>query len=118
MLRSLGRYTHRLAISNHRIAAFDGERVSFRWRGYSHGNKQRAMTLDAVEFVRRFFLHVLPKGFVRLRYYGPLSNRFHNQLLPLARNLLAAQAHEQLPPPPSPDCDLWHYPRCGEVCAS
>ena len=56
------------------------------------------MTLDAVEFLRRFFLHVLPKGFVRIRHYGLLSNRFRKQLLPLARTLLAAEGREQLPP--------------------
>jgi hypothetical protein len=113
VLRYLGRYTHRMAISNHRITAFDGQRVSFLWRDYAHGSKQRVMTLDAVEFLRRFFLHVLPRGFVRIRHYGLLSNRFRKQLLPLARTLLAAPGHDQLPPPPLPRCDLWHCPRCG-----
>ena len=115
VLRYLGRYTHRMAISNHRLTAFDGERVSFRWRDYAHGSKQRVMTLDAVEFLRRFFLHVLPKGFVRIRRYGLLSNRFRKQLLPLARTRLAAQGREPLPLPPLPDCDLWHCPRCGKA---
>jgi hypothetical protein len=115
VLRYLGRYTHRMAISNHRLTAFDGEQVSFRWRDYSHGSKQRVMTLDAVEFLRRFFLHVLPKGFVRIRHYGLLSNRFRKQLLPLARTLLAAQDREPLPPPPLPDCEPWHCPRCGKA---
>src|ERR1039458_10838567 len=91
VLGYLGRYTHRMAISNHRLTAFDGEHVSFLWRDYAHGSKQRVMTLDAVKFLRRFFLHVLPKGFVRIRHYGLLSNRFRKQLLPLARTLLAAQ---------------------------
>ena len=115
VLRYLGRYTHRMAISNHRLLAFDGESASFRWRDYAHGSKQRVMTLDAVEFLRRFFLHVLPRGFVRIRHYGLLSNRFRQQLLPLARTLLAAQGHEQLPLPPLPDCELWHCPRCGKA---
>lgn len=115
VLRYLGRYTHRMAISNHRLTAFDGQRVSFRWRDYAHGNKQRIMTLDAVEFLRRFFVHVLPKGFVRIRHYGLLSNRFRKHLLPLARTLLAAQGHEPLLPPPLPDGDLWHCPRCGKA---
>ena len=115
VLRYLGRYTHRMAISNHRLTAFDGEHVSFRWRDYAHGNRQRVMTLDAEEFLRRFFLHVLPKGFVRIRRYGLLANRFRNRLLPLAHALLAAQGREQLPPPPLPDCDLWHCPRCGNA---
>ena len=115
VLRYLGRYTHRMAISNPRITAFDGERVSFRWRDYAHGGKQRIMTLDAVNFLYRFFLHVLPKGFVRIRRYGLLSNRFRKNLLPLAGTLLAAQGREALPPPPPPDCDLWHCPRCGKA---
>lgn len=113
VLRYLGRYTHRMAISNHRLTAFDGEHVSFRWRDYAHGGKQRVMTLEAVKFLHRFFLHVLPKGFVRIRHYGLLSNRFRKQLLPLARTLLAAQGHEPLPLPPLPHCELWHCPRCG-----
>ena len=115
VLGYLGRYTHRMAISNHRLTAFDGEHVSFRWRDYAHGNKQRIMTLDAVEFLRRFFLHALPKGFVRIRHYGLLSNRFRKQLLPRARTLLAAQGREPLPLPPMPHCELWHCPRCGNA---
>jgi hypothetical protein len=115
VLRYLGRYTHRMAISNHRITAFDGERVSFRWRDYAHGGKQRVMTLDAVNFLCRFFLHVLPKGFVRIRRYGLLSNRFRKELLPLARTLLAAQGCEPLIPPPLPDCAPWQCPRCGKA---
>jgi Putative transposase len=115
VLRYLGRYTHRMAISNHRLTAFDGERVSFRWRDYAHGGKQRVMTLDAVSFLCRFFLHVLPKGFVRIRRYGLLSNRFRKQLLPLARTRLAAQGREPLIPPTLPDCALWHCPRCGKA---
>jgi hypothetical protein len=114
VLRYLGRYTHRMAISNHRLLAFDGQKVSFLWRDYAHGNKQRVMTLDAVEFLRRFFLHVLPKRFVRIRHYGLLANRFRNRLLPLAHDLLAAQGREQLLPPP-PHGDLWHCPRCGKA---
>jgi hypothetical protein len=115
VLRYLGRYTHRIAISNHRLLAFDGQKVSFLWRDYAHGNKQRVMTLDAVEFLRRFFLHVLPNGFVRIRHYGLLSNHFRKQLLPQAHELLAAQGRQQLPPPPPPDPDLWHCPRCGKA---
>jgi len=115
VLRYLGRYTHRIAISNHRLVAFDGKRVKFRWKDYAHGGRQGVMKLKATEFLRRFFLHVLPKGFVRIRHYGLLSNRFRKQLLPLARTLLAAQGHEPLPLPPLPDCDLWHCPRCGKA---
>jgi len=118
VLGYLGRYTHRMAISNHRIIAFDGEHVSFRWRDYLHGGKQRVMPLDAVEFLRRFFTHVLPRGFVRIRHYGLLSNRFRKQLLPLARTLLAAQDRETMPLPPPPDCGIWHCPAAAHLCAS
>jgi hypothetical protein len=113
VLRYLGRYTHRMAISNQRLTAFDGQHVSFRWRDYAHGSKQRIMTLDAVEFLRRFFLHVLPLRFVRIRHYGLLSNRFRKQLLPLAHKLLTAQGSPPLQLPPPPSCELWHCPRCG-----
>ena len=113
VLAYLGRYTHRMAISNHRLVSFDGEEVRFRWRDHRHGGIQRVMPLGAVEFLRRFFLHVLPRSFVRIRHYGLLSNRFRKQLLPLARKLLAAQGREPLPLPPPPNCDLWHCPRCG-----
>lgn len=67
------------------------------------------------KFLRRFFLHVLPKGFVRIRHYGLFSNRFRNQLLPLARIRLATQGREPLPLPPLHDCELWHCPRCGKA---
>jgi hypothetical protein len=115
VLRYLGRYTHRMAISNHRLTSFDGEKVTFRWRDYAHGNKQRLMTLDAVEFLRRFFLHVLPKGFVRIRRYGLLSNRFRSESLPMARRLLALDGRDPLPTakPAADNAPLWHCPRCG-----
>jgi hypothetical protein len=77
-----------VAISNHRLVSFDGERVSFRWKDYAHGSKQKIMTLTATEFLRRFFLHVLPKGFVRIRYFGFLANPQRAEMLALARQLL------------------------------
>jgi Putative transposase len=73
------------------------------------------MTLDPVEFLRRFFLHVLPLRLVRIRHYGLLANRFHNRRLPLGHALLAQQGREQLPLPPPFNCDLWHCPRCGNA---
>jgi hypothetical protein len=117
VLRYLGRYTHRIAISNHRLLGFDGERVTFRWKDYAHANKQRVMTLSAVEFLRRFFLHVLPRGFVRIRHFGLLSNRFRNQSIALARTLLAAQPDHTLIEPTrkasTGNTPLWHCPKCG-----
>jgi hypothetical protein len=111
VLRYLGRYTHRIAISNQRLLAFDGERVTFRWKDYAHGGKQRKMTLLATEFLRRFFLHVLPKGFVRIRYFGFLANRFRSHCLPLCQQLLESDR-----PPPSSSSEAsphWHCPHCG-----
>jgi len=117
VLRYLGRYTHRVAISNHRLLAFEQERVTFCWKDYAHGSKQGRMTLDAAEFLRRFFLHVLPKGFVRIRHFGFLANRFRASRLALCRQLLgcscsiprevrATELH-------SDSSSLWHCPRCG-----
>jgi len=75
VVRYLGRYTHRVAISNSRILTFDGQSVSFAWRDYKDGNKSKVMTLDAAEFSRRFLLHVLPNRFVKIRHYGLLCSR-------------------------------------------
>src|SRR5580704_2628252 len=68
-------YTHRVAISNHRILSVENGNVTFRWRDYKHGSKKRKMTIPACEFLRRFLLHVLPKSFVRIRHFGFLANR-------------------------------------------
>ncbi|HEY1965746.1 MAG TPA: IS91 family transposase [Acidobacteriaceae bacterium] len=112
VLRYLGRYTHRVAISNHRLVSFDGERVTFRWKDYAHGSKQKMMTLSATEFLRRFFLHVLPKGFVRIRYFGFLANRWRTRMLALARQLLGTEP--SIAPEPVPQTSaLWRCPRCG-----
>jgi hypothetical protein len=91
VLHYLGRYTHRVALSNHRLLAFDGERVAFRWRDYAHGYKKRTMTLAAGEFIRRFLMHVLPRGFVRIRHFGWMANRHRTQLAALCRALLGAE---------------------------
>src|SRR5438128_6888907 len=88
VLPYLGRYTHALSISNHRLISFDGDHVRFRWRDYAHGNKKRKMTLSAEEFIRRFLLHVLPKGFVRIRHFGFMANYQRSSSLDLCRQLL------------------------------
>ena len=88
VLQYLARYTHRVAISNHRLVSFADGKVTFRWKDYAHGNKKRKMTLSADEFIRRFLLHVLPRGFVRIRHFGWLANRRRSQSLALCRRLL------------------------------
>ena len=98
------------SISNHRLLTFDGERVTFRWKDYAHGGKQRAITLLGTEFLRRFFLHVLPKGFVRIRYFGFLANRFRARCLPLCQQLLAS---DRPPSTFSETTSNWHCPNCG-----
>ena len=94
----LGRYTHRVAISNNRLVAFEQGRVSFRWRDYRDGNQTKVMTLEAAEFIRRFLLHALPGGLMRLRHYGVLSNRCRRSQLSVCRLLLGQP--EPLPKPP------------------
>jgi hypothetical protein len=88
VLHYLARYTHRVAISNHRIVNFADGKVTFRWKDYAHKNKQRLMTVTADEFLRRFLLHTLPRGFVRIRFCGFLANRRRGELLPVCRQLL------------------------------
>jgi len=92
VLKYLARYTHRVAISNRRLVALEDGEVTFRWKDYAHGGKRKAMTLKAAEFIRRFLLHVLPAGFVRIRHYGFLANRVCREKLALCRALLGAEA--------------------------
>jgi len=94
VLEYLGRYTHRVAISNQRILAHHDQTVSFSWKDYRHQNQSKTMTLEAEEFIRRFLLHALPTGFQRIRHYGLLANRHRRQTLALCRRLLcAAETH-------------------------
>ena len=86
----LGRYTHRVAISNHRLVSFADGKVIFRWRNSAHHNEQKLLTLSSDEFLRRFLLHILPKGFVRIRNFGFLANRKRATLLPLCLHLVGA----------------------------
>lgn len=89
VLKYLARYTHRVAISNHRLASIDDRTVSFHWKDYAHANIQKVMALDGVEFLRRFLQHVMPSGFVRIRHFGLLANRHRDERLAHCRALLA-----------------------------
>ncbi len=88
VLNYLSRYTHRIAISNHRILKLEDDTVSFRWRDYSDGDREKIMPLEADEFIRRFLLHVLPERFVKIRHYGLLANRSRKNNIALCRELL------------------------------
>ena len=91
-LRYLGAYTHRVGIANSRLVSFAEGQVSFRWRDSAHNNKKRVMSLPADEFLRRFLLHLVPRGFVRIRNCGFLANRQRAKLLPLCFRLLGSSA--------------------------
>lgn len=90
VLEYLGRYTHRVAISNNRITRIDDGKVTFKWRDYKDNNKIKYMTIDALEFIRRFLLHILPYRFVKIRHYGILSNKNRNSKLKCCKELLGA----------------------------
>lgn len=90
VLKYLARYTHRVAISNRRLLSIADGRVNFEWKNYADGNQTKTMGLEAVEFIRRFLLHVLPSGFVHIRHFGFLANRSRKKKLALCRSLLAA----------------------------
>jgi hypothetical protein len=115
VLHYLARYTHRVAISNHRLLSVADGKVTFRWKDYAHGSKQRKMTVTAEEFLRRFMLHVLPRRFVRIRFSGFLANRRRKQLLPLCQQLLGdtpQQRGETGCNETSPRA-TWLCPHCG-----
>jgi hypothetical protein len=110
VLNYLARYTHRVAISNHRLVALDDDRVSFRWRDYAHGGKKKIMTVSAHEFLRRFLLHVLSRGLVRIRHFGLFANRRRSAALERCRMLIGATASAETPEPPSLRC-----PACSGI---
>ena len=116
VLHYLARYTHRVAISNHRLLGFGDGMVTFRWKDYAHGNKKRKMTLTAEEFLRRFLLHTLPRGFVRIRSFGFLANRARAALLPVCQQLLDFSPRQLTNTAATSDSGLpflWRCPQCG-----
>ena len=115
VLQYLGRYTHRVAISTYRLISLADGQVTFRWRDSAHHNEQKVMSLSLDEFLCRFLLHVLPKGFVRIRHFGFLANRRRATLLPLCRQALAV-VQPQTQPEASTAKEtrpLWLCPKCG-----
>ncbi len=116
VLHYLARYTHRVAISNHRIVHFADGKVTFRWKDYAHKSKQRLMTVTAEEFLRRFLLHSLPRGFVRIRFCGFLANRRRGTLLPVCKRLLGAASLQNSTTPDASEPrspGAWLCPQCG-----
>jgi hypothetical protein len=114
VLQYLARYTHRVAISNHRLLSFADGKVTFRWKDYAHGNKKRKMTLTAEEFLRRFLLHVLPRGFVRIRHFGFMANRQRTERVALCQRLLLAARHPSRVAADSTSANpSWICPQCG-----
>lgn len=113
VLQYLARYTHRVAISNHRLLSVDDNHVTFRWKDYAHHSKCRTLTLTLEEFLRRFLQHVLPKGFPRIRYFGWMASRRRRDLLPVCRDLLAAPPPtDTAAPPTAPEPAVWQCPNC------
>jgi Putative transposase len=100
VLDYVGRYAHRVAISNNRLLAIENGAVTFRWKDYRDHNQPKTMTLAADEFLRRFLLHVLPDGFQRIRYYGFLGNRYREEKLARCRQLLGMAARQEVPGSP------------------
>jgi hypothetical protein len=121
VLKYLARYTHRVAISNQRLLSCTDSQVCFRWKDYANGNKQKTMTLAADEFLRRFLLHVLPPGFVKIRHFGFLANRCRKERIALCRHLLGNPAPAPTPPAepaavPAAEAVLESLPRCCPAC--
>jgi hypothetical protein len=123
VLRYLGRYTHRIALSNRRILRAEQDQVALRYRDSADGGRRKVLKLSVSEFIRRFLLHVLPRGFVRIRHYGLLANRSRRPRIARCRELLAATAPPPAAPAPEDVCqkllrltgvDLTRCPACGE----
>jgi Putative transposase len=117
VLKYLSQYTHRVAISNHRLISLTEGKVTFRWKDYRNGGQHKPMALTTDEFLRRFLLHALPTGFVRIRFFGFMANRRRAALLPLCKQLLESNPQQQVAPP-SDTSDAnqdstWRCPLCG-----
>lgn len=119
VLKYLARYTHRIAISNRRLVAINDRTVSFAYKDYAHGNRPRTMTLDGGEFLRRFLLHAVPRGLMRIRHFGLLANRVRARNLAVCRQLLPSPSPSPSPSPPPPSLAAsggvdhsTHGPRC------
>jgi hypothetical protein len=116
VLQYLGRYTHRVAISNHRLVSFVDGQVTFLWRDSAHNNEQKPLTLSLDKFLRRLLLHILPKGFVRIRHCGFLACRRRRTTLPLCFQLLGAAQealNEEHTSSTEDPRDLYRCPKCG-----
>src|ERR1019366_133317 len=116
VLHYLARYTHRVAISNHRLLSVSDGNVTFRWKDYAYGSKQRKVTVTAEEFLRRFMLHVLPRRSLRIRFSGFLKSRHRKQLLPLRQQLLEGSPKQASETPGSSEtkpAPAWLCPCCG-----
>src|SRR5271170_6490300 len=113
VLQYLGRYTHRVAISNHRLVSLTDGQVTFRWRDSAHHNEQKLLPLSLNEFLCRFLLHILPQGFVRIRNFGFLANRKRATTLPLSFQLLGGAPQTEQEASTAGPSDLWSCPKCG-----
>ncbi len=117
VLKYLARYTHRVAIANSRLVSLEQGRVAFRYKDYAQGNSERILELEALEFLRRFLLHVLPRGFQRIRHYGLLANCCRQQKVALCRSLIAQGAVDEQedgdPVPPQAPLANIRCPQCG-----
>ncbi len=119
VLKYLARYTHRIAISNRRLVSMDDHTITFRFKDYAHRNRPRTMTLDGAEFLRRFLMHVVPRGFVRIRHFGLLANRSRSRMIARCREFIAAPTSVAVTPTgseslPAPLLDLPRCPVCRD----
>jgi hypothetical protein len=115
VLKYLAHYTHRVAISNQRLISLSEGRVTFRWKDYKNGGQHKPMTLTVDEFLRRFLLHTLPRGFVRIRFFGFMANRRRTALLPLCQNLLGNDLQKTSIPAETTGTEkpaIWLCPLC------